>query len=384
MRRHFTDIAVTLALIVFFTGLSSPGNARDGVYKSREHSFRLMTLADGLNFPWGLTFLPDGKMLVTEKTGRLIRLNANGTGPVVIKGLPEITVKGQGGLLDVTTHPNFESNALVYISYVAPGTRGHSTAVMRGRLEGSRLHDVEILFRSKPQTDNGLHFGSRLLFRPDGKLYVTLGERYQMEEAQNLSNHLGTIVRLNEDGSVPQDNPFIRNQFAEPEIYSYGHRNVQGIAYNFITKEIWAHEHGPKGGDEINILYAGANYGWPEITYGVDYSGAVISERTKMRGMEQPLLYWNPSIAPCGMTIYSGKQFPGWKGDIFAGALVERHLRRVDISYDRVTGNPEVRSQEELLIPLRERIRNVREGPDGALYILTDSANGKIFKISAL
>lgn len=384
MRRHFTGIAVTLALIVFFTGFSSPGNAQDGVYKSREHSFRLTTLADGLNFPWGLTFLPDGKMLVTEKTGRLIRLNANGTGPVMIKGLPEITVKGQGGLLDVTTHPDFESNALVYISYVAPGARGHSTAVMRGRLEGSRLHDVKILFRSKPQMDNGLHFGSRLLFGPDGKLYVTLGERYQMEEAQNLSNHLGTIVRLNADGSVPEDNPFIRNRFAEPEIYSYGHRNVQGIAYNFITKEIWAHEHGPKGGDEINILYPGANYGWPEITYGIDYSGAVISERTKMRGMEQPLLYWDPSIAPCGMTIYSGKQFPGWKGDIFAGALVERHLRRVDISYGRVTGNPEVRSQEELLIPLRERIRNVKEGPDGALYILTDSANGKILKINAL
>ncbi len=351
-------------------------------FSSREHQYKVTTLTSGLNYPWALAFLPDGDMLVTLKAGRLVRLDSNGNAPRLVKGLPPIVATGQGGLLDVILHPDFEENKYIFLSYVAPGDGDHSTAVARGRLNGSELTEVEQIFVSAPRRTNGLHFGSRLLFGPDGKLYITLGERYDMHQAQDISSHLGSIIRVNEDGSVPADNPFTKNAFAQPEIFSYGHRNVQGIIYNSRTQEIWAHEHGPKGGDEINVILSGANYGWPKITYGVDYSGEAITDKTHLPGMEQPLLYWDPSIAPCGMTFYTGDKFPDWRGDVFVGALAGQHLRRVAIDYDDVTGNAEVSYQEALLGDIGERIRDVRQGPDGNIYVLTDGIDGKILIVS--
>ena len=366
--------SIAAALVCLLT--MAPAALGEEIEQSQRHDFRIETLADGLEHPWGLAFLPDGGILITERPGRLRLYKDGALQPEPIAGVPEVVARGQGGLLDVALHPDFAGNGLVYLSYAGAGEDGAGTEVARARFDGAALHDLEVIFRAEPKVGGGNHFGSRLRFAGDGTLYVTLGDRFRyMKEAQSLGNHLGTIVRLNDDGSVPDDNPFVGRRDARPEIFSYGHRNVQGLAVQPGTGALWAHEHGPQGGDELNILKPGANYGWPAITYGIDYSGAIISDKTAAPGMEQPVVYWVPSIAPSGMAFYDGDAFPEWRGDLFLGALSHLHLRRLEIEGDKVV------AQEELLTGLSARIRDVRAGPDGLLYVLTDSSDGMLLRL---
>lgn len=346
-------------------------------HTATSQGFRIVTVVHDLDYPWSLAFLPDGKFLITERSGRLLLFNNDGQYDVV-SGLPEIASLGQGGLLDVIPDPDFETNQTIYFSFAAQAPDGYGTEVARAVLEGSSLKNMHVIFKAEPKTSSSIHFGSRLLAAPDGTLVITLGEKGRMHEAQNPANHLGSVIRINLDGSIPQDNPFVNRKEFQPALYTYGNRNIQGIALDPKTKKIWFHEHGPKGGDELNILKSGANYGWPAITYGIDYSGAVISEKTVAPGMEQPVAYWVPSIAPSGMTVYDGNAFPEWKGNIFIGALVQRHLRRVVLKDEQVV------LQETLLQDFGERIRDVRTGPDGYLYLLTDSKNGKLLRLEPL
>ena len=279
-----------------------------------EPGFEVREIAGGLTHPWGHVHLPDGDILVTERAGTLRIIRDGSLDPDPVTGLPDnIYAAGQGGMLDIILHPDFTENRLVYFSYAGRSGNGEAnTEVARARLsgDGNTLSGLEVIFVAEPKTRGAAHYGSRLLFGPEGHLFITLGDRYRfMDQAQSKSNHLGTVVRLNADGSIPPDNPFVGVAGAKPEIWSYGHRNVQGIALHPETGEIWIHEHGPKGGDEINILEKGANYGWPEITYGIDYDGTIISEKTRMEGMKQPLTHWTPSIAPCGMAFYTGRSF---------------------------------------------------------------------------
>jgi glucose/arabinose dehydrogenase len=353
------------------------GPADSKTWRSEKHSFTVTTVAAGLEHPWSLAFLPGGDMLVTEREGRL-RLIRNGTLlPEPVKGVPKSVVRGQGGLLEVALHPQFAENRLVYLSYAAQGTGGVGTEVARGRLDGDTLNDVEVIFSVDMKTPGSAHYGGRLAFAPDGTLFITLGDRYSyMKEAQNPANHLGALIRVRDDGTVPPDNPFVGKPGIRPEIYSYGHRNMQGIAFHPVTGALWTHEHGPRGGDEVNIIKPGANYGWPAITYGIDYSGAIISDKTEAPGMEQPVIHWTPSIAPSGMAFYSGDKFPDWHGSLFVGALAGTHLRRLTLDGETVL------SQEVLLSDLKERIRDVRQGPDGFLYVVTDDAyNGAVMRI---
>lgn len=358
-------------------GTASAFAAPDPVtFDSRAARFVARTFASGLEYPWGLAFLPDGSMLVTERPGRLRHITTGGTVSAPLEGVPEVYAHRQGGLLDVAVHPDFAANRFVYLSYAAGNGRSAGTEVARARLEDDALIELEVIFRASPKTGGGLHYGSRLCFAPDGTLFVTLGERYsEMAKAQDPRNHLGTIVRLHDDGSIPPGNPFASGEQGAPEVFSYGHRNVQGIAMHPDTGAVWAHEHGPMGGDEINVLQAGANYGWPLVTFGRDYSGATISERTSAPGTEQPLLQWTPSIAPSGMAFYRGEAFPGWRGNLLVGSLKFMHLRRLVLDGDRVV------EQEELLRANRERIRDVRVGPDGLIYVLTDEREGRVIRL---
>ncbi len=341
-----------------------------------EHSpVRVVTVAEGLEHPWGLVFLPDDRMLVTERPGRLRIVDKDGRLGAPLTGLPEIFAKGQGGLLDVVLDPHFGENRWVYFSFAEPGDGGAGTAVGRGNLGDGRLEDVEVIFRQRPKVSGSNHFGSRLVFARDGTLFVTLGERYQKERAQRLTETLGKIVRINPDGSTPADNPFFGRSDALPEIYSLGHRNVQGATLHPETGRLWTAEHGAQGGDEINRPEAGNNYGWPIITYGRDYSGAPIGEGTAKPGLEQPFYYWDPSIAPSGMTFYTGDRFPQWRGNLFIGSLKFGVLVRLELGPTQVT------HEERLFADMGERIRDVRQGPDGDLYLLTDSPEGRILRV---
>lgn len=349
--------------------------AQDGVQTSDQQAFRLTTLAEGLEHPWGLAFLPEGGLLITERAGRL-RLYRDGSLETV-SGLPDnIAARGQGGLLDVVLHPEFAENRWIYLSYAGSSGSQAGTEVARARLNGTALENLLVIFSAQPKTPGTAHYGGRLAFDRDGLLYISLGDRRSyMQESQRLGSHLGGVIRVNEDGSVPADNPFVGRDDALHEIFSYGHRNVQGMAVHPGTGAIWTHEHGPRGGDEVNILGAGRNYGWPAITYGIDYSGAIISDKTEAPGMEQPVVYWVPSIAPSGMAFYQGDLFPEWQGDLFVGALAGRHLRRLELDGDTVT------DQEVLLSDLGARIREVESGPDGHLYLLTDSSSGRLIRL---
>jgi glucose/arabinose dehydrogenase len=339
------------------------------------------TVARGLVNPWSLAFLPDGRMLVTERPGRLRIVEADGRVGAPVSGLPPIFVGNQCGLLDVALDPHFADNALVYFSYAEPAAApdsGNSTAVARGKLEGNALTDVRTIFRQQPKVSSSAHCGSRLVFARDGKLFVTLGERFsRKDDAQTLDNHLGKIVRIEPDGTVPGDNPFVGRAGALPEIWSVGHRNVQGAAFHPQTGELWESEHGPQGGDEINVIARGRNYGWPLITFGRNYgTGTRIGEEGPKPGFEQPLKTWVPtSIAPSGMAFLTSDRYPGWKGNLFIGALRGQVLVRLTLDGRKVVG------EERLLEDLNERIRDVRQGPDGWLYVLTDSANGRVLRI---
>ncbi|MGO4525770.1 PQQ-dependent sugar dehydrogenase [Microvirga sp. 2MCAF35] len=337
------------------------------------------TLARNLENPWGLAFLPDNRMLVTERPGRLRIIDADGALSEPIQGLPKIAARGQGGLLDVALDPNFAQSRLVYLSFAEDRGEGRSgTSVARARLnqDGTALEETQVIFRQEPAHTGNNHWGSRLVFDRDGNLFVTLGDRFDLrDQAQNPANHLGKIVHIKPDGGAAPGNPFLNRENARPEIWSLGHRNLQSAALHPTTGELWTVEHGARGGDELNIPQKGRNYGWPVISYGVDYSGAKIGEGTKKDGLEQPVFYWDPSIAPSGMAFYTGNQFPAWRGSILVGALAGKLVSRLETDGNRVTG------EERMLQQLGERIRDVRQGPDGFVYLLTDSRSGRILRM---
>ena len=353
-----------------------PGFAGAQTYRSDEHSFRVVKVVEGLQQPWSVAFLPDGRMLVTEKAGRL-RVISNGVLDArPIEGLPEVTVHGQGGLQDVVLHPQFEKNRLVYLSFAARGEDGVGTELARGRLAGHRLEDVKVLFRQSPKGNRGQHFGGRIVFDREGFVYLTLGDRGEMPRAQRPDDHAGSVIRLHDDGRVPADNPFFGKPGWKPEKFTLGNRNMQGAALHPQTGVLWAHEHGPQGGDEVNVIRAGVNYGWPVITYGVNYGiGTRIGEGTHKSGMQQPVHYWVPSIAPSGMAFYTGDKFARWKGDLFVGALRDQMLVRLRLDGEKVV------KEERLLKGVLGRIRDVRVGPDGFIYLLTDEAHGVLARL---
>ena len=346
-------------------------DARAQTYRSDEHAFRVVKLVAGLDHPWGLAFLPDGAMLVTERPGRLRVVRGGRLEAKAIEGLPRIVAHGQGGLLDVALHPRFAENRLVYLSYAGPGDGGIGTEVARGRFTGTRLEDVQVVFRQLPKSGEGRHFGSRLVFDRAGFLYITLGDRGEMGRAQKPDDHAGSVIRLHDDGRVPADNPFTGKPGWKPEKYTLGNRNMQGAALHPVSGLLWTHEHGPQGGDEVNVIRPGVNYGWPVITYGVNYGiGTRIGEGTTKAGMAQPVHVWVPSIAPSGMAFYTGDKFPRWRGDLFVGALKDRMLVRLRFEGEKVV------KEERLLKGVLGRIRDVRSGPDGFIYLLTDESAG--------
>ena len=345
-------------------------------HRASEHAFRVVKVVEGLEQPWSLAFLPDGRMLVTEKAGRL-RIVAKGKlEPEPVAGVPQVTVHGQGGLHDVALHPEFAKNSLVYLAYAAKGSDGVGTELARGRLVGHRLEGVEVLFRQSPKGRAGQHFGGRIVFDREGFVYLTLGDRGERDRAQRPDDHAGSVIRLHDDGRVPKDNPFVGRAGWKPEKFTLGNRNMQGAALHPQTGALWTHEHGPQGGDEVNVMRSGLNYGWPVITYGVNYGfGTKIGEGTQKAGMQQPLHYWVPSIAPSGMAFYAGDKFPRWKGDLFVGALRDRMLVRLKLDGEKVV------SEERLLKGALGRIRDVRVGPDGFIYLLTDEAQGVLARL---
>jgi glucose/arabinose dehydrogenase len=339
--------------------------------------YRVVEIARGLDHPWSMAFLPDGSLLVTERVGRLRRIVGGSLLPEPISGVPAVHTGSQAGLFDVVLHPQFAANRLVYLTYAAGTNAANGTRVARARLDGTALRDVQVIFQSSPSKDTNNHFGGRIAFLPDGTFALTIGEGFEYrEQAQDLSSDLGKIVRLNEDGTIPRDNPFVGRVTARPEIYTWGHRNAQGLVFDAESGRLYETEHGPRGGDELNIIVAGRNYGWPVITYGMDYSGAYVSPYTERAGLEQPVIHWTPSIAPSGLALYRGDKFRAWNGDLFVGALAFKHLRRVHLDEHGA-----VVSQEELLNDLNWRIRDVRESPDGYLYVCTDETDGRVLRL---
>ena len=345
-------------------------------------SFTVKRLVNGLDQPWAVAWLPSGELLITERTGQLLRVASNfKSRPVPIAGLPNtIAVDGQGGLLDVAVHPNHRENGLSYLSYSELAAdsfmSGSGTVLARARLKGNTLDDFRVLFRMQPASRGGRHFGGRIVFAGDGTVFLTLGDRGSEERAQRAKDHAGSVIRLHDDGRIPADNPFVSHASHLPESFSRGNRNIQGAALHPLTGELWTHEHGPQGGDEVNIIRPGRNYGWPTITYGVNYvTGTPIGEGYRKPGLEPPLHVWVPSIAPSGLTFYNGPHFPAWKGSLFLGALRGQALVRLELN-----GNKVVR-EERLLAGQVGRVRDVRQGPDGYLYLLTDSSNGALLRI---
>jgi glucose/arabinose dehydrogenase len=346
----------------------------DGPRNTKAGTIKVETVATGLSHPWGLAFLPDGRMLVTERTGTLRLVSKDGKLSAPLSGVPEVVVRGQGGLLDVAIDPDFKSNNVVYLTYSEPGEGGVGTAVARGKLGESGLENVEVIFRQMPKVEGGNHFGSRLVFAPDGKLFVTLGERFTFAPAQDLNNDLGKIVRINPDGSVPKDNPFVGRQDARPEIWSYGHRNPQGAAIHPETGRLWEVEFGPMGGDELNIPQAGKNYGWPVVSWGSHYDGRQIPKPPTHPEFADAIYHWNPVISPSGITFYTGDAIPAWKGNLLIGGLSSQAIVRLTLDGEKVV--------EEERIPMGTRIRDVVQGPDGAVYALTDEGNGEILRLT--
>jgi glucose/arabinose dehydrogenase len=361
-----------------------PGQARAPELKANV-AYEVTTYAEGLQKPWGIAFLPDGRLLITEKAGRLRIRDQDGKLSEPVTGIPEVDARGQGGLLGLAIDPDFARNGLIYWSFSEPdANQTNHTAVGRGKLVTTggapRLENVQVIFRQTPSLASTLHYGGRLVFAPDKTLYVTTGERSILQgrmQAQRLDGDLGKIIRINSDGSIPKDNPFVGREGVRPEIFSIGQRNVQAAALHPVTGKLWEVEHGPLGGDELNIIEAGKDYGWPTITYGLEYNGKPIGDSlTQKAGMEQPVYYWDPVIAPSGMAFYTADLAPAWKGSLFVGALGDRQLVRLTLKGDKVIG------EERLLTEEKERIRDVIQGPDGALYLATDNQNGRILRVA--
>jgi glucose/arabinose dehydrogenase len=338
------------------------------------NDYVLEQVAGGLDHPWCVAFLPDGSFLVTERSGQLLHLD--GDERTLIGGVPDTYVAGQGGFFDVLPDPEFTTNKTLYLSFADGNKKANRTAVLRARLEGDRLVGGEVILRVQPDKNTAHHYGGRLAFLPDGTLLVTTGEGFRFRDAaQDLDSQFGKTLRIRPDGSVPPDNPYVDRGGPAAKVWTWGHRNPQGLAVDPATGTVWLHEHGPRGGDEVNRIEPSANYGWPAITYGVDYSGAQISPYTEYDGMEQPVKYWDPSIAPSGLTVYRGDAFPAWAGSLFVGALKNRDVRRLGIDANGTV------TEEILFTEIGERIRDVRTGPDGYLYILTDSADGSLLRV---
>jgi glucose/arabinose dehydrogenase len=347
-----------------------PGKVITGGYK-------VIEIARGLNHPWSMAFLPDGSILVTERVGRLRLIKDGRLAPQPVGGVPPVHTGGQAGLFDVVLHPDFAQNHLLYLTYASGTRRANGTRVARARFEGGALQGLQVIFEALPLKDTNDHYGARMAFLPDGTFVLSIGEGFEYrEKAQDLSSDLGKIVRLNADGTVPRDNPFAGEAAVRPEIYTWGHRNPQGLVFDTQRGVLFETEHGPRGGDELNIIVAHRNYGWPVITYGMDYSGAYVSPYTQRPGLEQPVIYWTPSIAPSGLAVYRGDKFPAWNGDLFAGALSFRHLRRI-----RLDEHGNVVDQEQLLNELHSRIRDVRSPSDGYLYVCTDEEDGRVLRL---
>lgn len=378
-RRPFVRGRAMLSMLCLISGmlLTGVGHAQQRVV-TEELELIVTTVAEGLQTPWGLAFLPDGGMLVTERPGALRIVDGAGQLSSPLAGVPRVHAQGQGGLLDVVLGPDFDTDRRIYFSYAQPTGRGARTAVARARLnaEALRLDEVEVIFVQNEDPPGRHHFGSRLVFDGDGMLYVGMGDRSQYrDQAQALDSHLGKVIRIHPDGSVPEDNPFVGRDDVQPEIWSYGHRNIQGAALHPETGVLWTHEHGPQGGDEVNVGKAGANYGWPEITHGREYvTGRRIGEGTERDDVEPPVIQWTPSIAPSGMAFYTGDAFPQWQGNLFVGALRGQLVSRLVLEGDRVV------HEERILNELRSRIRDVRAGPDGRIYLL-DESNGRILRL---
>lgn len=357
-----------------FMGCAAPAALAQETVRSRAADFRIVEVAGDLEHPWGLAFLPDGRMLVTERPGRLRIVGADGNLSAPLKGLPEIYDSGQGGLLDVILDPDFAGNSTIYFSYSTPVERRGTTRIAKAKLMDTGLEDVTVLFTAKTKGSNGRHFGSRLVFGTDGHLYASIGDHGADDTAQDLSLHSGKIIRITKDGAPAPGNPFLDTAGALPEIYTYGNRNPQGMTLT-PDGEIWANEHGPRGGDEVNAIKAGLNFGWPETTHGRAYSGLPMGEGPEKEGVTPPIQVYVPSIAPSGMAFYQGDAFKGWKGDLFMGALALTHLNRLDMKDGEIVG------EERLLEDKGWRIRDVRTGPDGFLYLLTDAEDGKLVRL---
>lgn len=353
-----------------------PADLNSNVVTTEDQNFVVQPVVTGLTSPWGMAFLPDGSVLITERGGTLRRVVDGQLQRDPVGNVPEVFARGQGGLLDVVIHPDYESNGWIYLSYSEPGEDGAHTAIMRAKLEGNALVQNEVIFRGSPKSTRGHHFGSRIAFDNEGYLYFTIGDRGQRDDAQLLNTYAGKSFRINEDGSIPADNPFVGQDGANPEIFTYGNRNPQGLVKHPVTGEMWAHEHGPRGGDEVNILRAGNNYGWPVISFGINYDGSIITPDTARAGMEQPVNYWLPSIGASGMTFVTGDKYPGWTGEnltLLSGSLALQFLQRS--VYDG-----ETLVKEEKLLEGVGRVRDVRQAPDGYIYLATES-DGTIHRL---
>ena len=363
--------ALSLLLIL---ALSPASQALDRTFDTQTGRMKAVRVAGPLEHPWGLAFLPDGAILVSERPGRLRQVSPDGAMSDPLKGTPQVFAQGQGGLLDVALDPDFANSRLVYLSYAEPGEGGASTAVARGRLEDGEIKDLTVVFRQQPKVDGPNHFGSRLVFGRDRTLFVALGERFKFDPAQDLGSHLGKIVRINPDGTVPADNPFVGTAGALPVIWSYGHRNIQGAALHPETGALWVAEHGPRGGDEVNVAQPGKNYGWPLVSWGRHYSGEGIPEPTTRPDLTDAIYQWTPVIAASGAAFYTGDLMPDWRGDLLVGGLVSKGLVRLTLDGEQVI--------DEERIPLAAPIRQVTQGPDGAVYVLTDQREGQILRLS--
>ena len=364
---------LSLAAAILLAGHALSGLTQE--FRGEHGALRVSTVARGLENPWALAFLPDGRMLVTERPGRMRVVARDGTLGAPLANLPVVVAQGQGGLLDVALDRDFANNRVIYFTFSEPGDGGAATSVARARLGANTLEDVRVIFRQLPKVRGGLHFGSRIVQGRDGNLWVGLGERGQRDRSQDLGTHLGKVVRIRPEGGAPPDNPFAGRTGVLPEIWSYGHRNIQGAFLHPATGALWTVEHGARGGDEVNRPEAGRNHGWPVITYGRDYSGLSIGEGTAKAGMEQPVHYWDPSIAPSGMAYYDASAIPGWKGSLLVGSLKFGLLARLQMDGARVV------REERLLEGLNERVRDVRVGPDGLVYLLTDNSDGRILRV---
>jgi len=369
-----------LAAAGILAAVTCPAAAQTQTFRSASGNLNVETVATGLANPWALAFLPDGRMLVTERPGRLRIVTRDGRLSPPVAGLPQISTRGQGGLLDVVPDRNHAQNGTIYFCFAEPMSGGARTSLARARLaagEAPKLEDMQVIFRQEGPPSSGRHFGCRIVQTPDDNLFLTTGDHgSESKEAQNLANHIGKVIRIRPDGSVPPGNPFLNRQDAKPEIWSYGHRNAQGAALHPQSGKLWLNEHGPRGGDEVNIPLAGKNYGWPVIGYGVDYSGAKMHEGTHKEGMEQPVHHWTPSIAPSGAMFYTGDLFPAWKGNLFTGSLVFTSLYRIELNGEKVV------KEEPLLESAGDRIRDVRQAPDGSIWLLTDARNGKVLRLT--